>query len=379
MATNNPSRRRILNNTYDGTGAVVTTIKTEQLEFDPENPRFYRLNDASSETQVIDEMLDEEGVTDLMLSIGQKGYFEGEPLLVVSPSGAAPFIVVEGNRRLAAVKLLNGEIQPPNRRRKSIDRIREEAEEADFPTELPCLIYKERREVLRYLGYRHITGIKEWDALSKAKYLSELRNEFYNDYDLRAQMKALANDIGSRSDYVAQLLTALALYVKAENTKKFFGLPITAQDIEFSYLTTALNYSNICEWLGLEGKGDVEMENLKADNLKRAFSWFFSKNQDGHTVLGETRNLQDLASIVRSKRAVAVLESSKNLSEAYLYTDGPQKALETVLEQALEKVATVWRMLPETSAITSIHNELARQLSDEAKQVRTAIMNRLEE
>ncbi len=46
-----------------------------------------------------------------MLSIGQQGYFPGEPLLAVKSNGN--YIVVEGNRRLAAVKLLNGDLLPP--------------------------------------------------------------------------------------------------------------------------------------------------------------------------------------------------------------------------------------------------------------------------
>lgn len=356
----------------------VSFIKTKDLRFDPKNPRFYRLNDASKDSEVIEEMLDEEGVQDLMLSIGQKGYFEGEPLIVVSKTGAAPFIVVEGNRRLAAVKLLNQQLLPPKRRSTSIKQIRDEAEAQNFPVELPCLIYSDRKEVLRYLGYRHITGIKEWDSLSKAKYLSELREEFYKNLDLPKQMKALANDIGSRSDYVSQLLTALSLYITASE-KKFFNLPIREEDIEFSYITTALNYSSICVWLGLDSKGDVEMEGLKAENLKKAFSWFFAKDQDGFTVIGETRQLAEFASIVKSRDAIKVLERSKKLEEAYLYTDGPQKALETVLEQAVERVSTAWRMIPEITSLSKAHLSLVQTLFDESKQLRATVSNRYED
>lgn len=53
----------------------IEFIETQFLSFDPKNPRFYRLNDASSDDAVIEEMLDDESVHDLMLSIGQQGYF----------------------------------------------------------------------------------------------------------------------------------------------------------------------------------------------------------------------------------------------------------------------------------------------------------------
>lgn len=359
--------------------ATVRLIATCDLKFDPENPRFYRLNDASDVESVVDEMLDKEGAQNLMLSIGQKGYFAGEPLLVVSEDGNAPFTVVEGNRRLAAVKLLNGEISPPPRRRASVAQIRAEAVVQNFPTQLPCLVYTNRRDVLRYLGYRHITGIQEWDALSKARYLAELKETFYQDASKLEQLKSLANEIGSRSDYVAQLLTALNLYIRAETTQDFFGLPLDAKDVEFSYLTTALNYSSICEWLGLENKSDVDMPGLREENLKRAFGWFFAKDQLGRTVLGESRNLSELAAVVQNPEAVHVLLETNSLAEAYLYSDGPQQALENAMQTAIDRVNTVWRILPSANVVNSTHLEMAKKLAEQSRLVRTAIESKLEQ
>jgi hypothetical protein len=329
----------------------VESIDTNLIDFDPENPRFYRLNDAHSVSAVIEEMLDDESVQDLMLSIGQKGYFEGEPLLVTHESGR--YTVIEGNRRLAAVKLLNGQVLPPSNRKNSIANIKAEVI-VPPPNNLPCLVYENRRDVLRYLGYRHITGIKEWDSLSKAKYLAQLREEFYAELDERDQMRALSKDIGSRADYVAQLLTALNLYIKAEN-EKFFGLPIVANDVEFSLITTALYYSDIADWLGLESRKDISMPALKEDNLKRAFSWLFAKDQQGNTILGESRRLKELAAVVQSSEAIEILEETRRLSEAFLYTDGPMMALEKALDQVVKDVRVVWNMLPKTKPLTHDH------------------------
>jgi len=358
------------------TTQTVKLIKTTDLNFDPENPRFYRLNNNASIDTVIEEMLDDENVQDLMLSIGQKGYFEGEPLLVVEQCTGS-FIVVEGNRRLAAVKLLNGEIQPPSRRTTSIREIREGVATRP-PSELPCLVYRHRRDVLRYLGYRHITGIKEWDSLSKAKYLAELRDEFYADVALNDQLKGLAKDIGSRSDYVGQLLTALGLYINAEN-EKFFGLPIQARDVEFSYITTALNYKKICTWLGLKSRTDIEMSGLNLDNLKKAFGWMFSKDQLGKTILGESRNLDQLAAVVSNPSAISVLEETSRLNEAYLYTDSPEAALGEALSQASEKVKVVWNMLPKTKPLTAEHLARAEDLFDQARSIRSHLRDKIEE
>lgn len=353
----------------------VVMIDTQDIDFDPENPRFYRLNDAHSEDAVIEEMLDDEGAQDLMLSIGQKGYFPGEPLLVIQEASGR-YTVIEGNRRLAAVKLLNGQVLPPIRRRASITAIQAETIVAP-PTQLPCLIYTARREVLRYLGYRHITGIKEWDSLSKAKYLDQLRNEFYSELQEVDQLKSLAKDIGSRSDYVGKLLTALSLYIRAEE-HNFFDLPLEAKDIEFSYITTALGYRHIQNWLGLESPTDISMNNLVENNLKHAFAWMFVKDQQGKTILGESRKLDEMAAIVNSEDAINVLVETGRLSEAFLYTDGPQASLERALDEATKNVRVVWNMLPKINPITANHHTLSDNLFEEVRAIRSFIREKLE-
>lgn len=353
----------------------IQYIPTKDLVFDPQNPRFFRMNGALEDEAVIEEMLDDESVQDLIASIGQKGYFPGEPLLVVKKNNK--YVVVEGNRRLTAVKLLNGEALPPARRQKSIAILKKEAEQK-APTELPCIVYPERTEIMRYLGYRHITGIKEWDALSKAKYLQDIRETFYKDLDQHAQLKALAKDIGSRSDYVAKLLVALNLYTTAEDSK-FFELPMSARDVEFSYLTTAIGYSNIVNWLGLTGADDIEMHGMKKENLKKLFAWLFPKDQQGRTIIGESRNLAQLSEIVAQPEAVIALEESGNLAGAYLYSSGPQNALRLALDKAFEHVMTCWNMLPKTKQLHQDHLNIAESLLDNTRSIRNYLRDKLED
>jgi hypothetical protein len=130
--------------------------------------------------------------------------------------------------------------------------------------------------------------------------------------------------------------------------------------------------------LGLEGKADVQQVSLRVDNLKKAFSWMFAKDRQGHTILGESRNLKQLAAIVSSPEAIKALEKSGQLSEAYLYTDGPEKALERALEAALNKSKVVYSMLSETKS-TRAHVELMENLFETVKIVRTVIKSQQEE
>lgn len=347
----------------------IEPIDTSKLEFDPENPRFYRLNEkAGSDTAVIEEMLDDESVQDLMLSIGEQDYFPGEPLLVVKKGKS--YIVVEGNRRLAAVKLLNGQLRSPKKKEKSVQLILDEA--TYKPTKLPCLVYKNREDVLRYIGYRHITGVKEWDALSKAKYLKELSDTFYKKTPHDLLFKSLAKEIGSKPYYVGLLLTSLNLYEIAAG-ENFFDLPMSEKDVDFSYITTALGYKNITDWLGLEDRNDLEAENLNVGNLQRIFGWFFARDQQGETIIGESRRIKNLNKIVASDAALENLLKSKSIDEAFLYTNGQEEALEEALNLAESSLKVVWDMLLKTNDFTEKQESHANEISSIARKIKRHI------
>lgn len=135
-----------------------TKMPLDQLVFDPENPRLPgRLHHADDE-QVLDYLLEEGDLADLMISLGTQGYYDAEPLLVTRRKGGSNvYIVVEGNRRLAALKLLdNPDLATNTRKSNTVKKISNEAEY--HPKEISVQIYNDRKDILWYLGYRHITG-----------------------------------------------------------------------------------------------------------------------------------------------------------------------------------------------------------------------------
>lgn len=354
----------------------IQYIATNDLRFDPENPRFYRLEKVASNEEVINEMLSEEGVKDLMISIGQKGYFNGEPLIATDENGYIE--VIEGNRRLAAVKLLNGELAPPDHKARGVKIILEEATQSP-PKTLPTIIYPTRSESLKYLGYRHITGVKEWDALSKAKYLEKLIDEFYSDINEPAKLKKiLSKEIGSRPDYVGSLLRALHIYYKLK-TNQFYGLKIEDRDVEFSLLTTAINYRSIAEWMNIPAPHTADVDEINEENLIKLAGWMFKPTANGSTVLGESRNLKELSSIVESPEAVAELETSGDLDSAYLFSEGPGQALSNALNQAKKGLDLAWKMIPNLAESEPTQLELSDRLVTISKDVANALKGKLPE
>src|ERR1700709_512381 len=78
--------------------------KPEQdLRFDVRNPRLSEDEDVSQE-DLLKRLWRDFAVDELALSIAANGFFPHEPLFAAEEEGE--LIVVEGNRRLAAVRLL---------------------------------------------------------------------------------------------------------------------------------------------------------------------------------------------------------------------------------------------------------------------------------
>lgn len=343
-------------------------LAISSLSFDRNNPRFPTLVAQGPVDDLMQRFVRDERLLEIVESIGNHGFFPGEPLLVVS-QGDDHYRVVEGNRRLAALKLLAGELDSPSGR----TSIEEAVKAAAYrPKNVPCLIFDDENEILRYLGFRHITGIKAWSALQKARY-AELMYERYKALPEDEGLRMLARETGSRRDTVGQMLTALKLYDRAE-AKNFFGLPIVPDQIEFSVLGTALSYSTLLQFLGLESRNDIKMDGLKERTLKDLFDWLFVVEGRAKPIVTESRNLRKLAAVVSSNAAIKELRVSGNLDQAYELSGGPEAALADGLRTALRRLEAAQALVPKVPEISDEHVELAEGLADAAAAVQDVVL-----
>ena len=145
----------------------------------------------------------------------------------------------------------------------------------------------------------------------------------------------LAKMIGSRADYVSKLHTALKLYEKA-NDNAYYGADIKEEDISFSWLTTALGYSGIMNFIGLSSMPlTTTLEGLNEENYKKIFTWMFFP---GKTVIKESRQISELAKITESVVALERLENGSSIDEALLYTSAPSEAFIEMLKKAKQQL-----------------------------------------
>ena len=82
-------------------------IDIGELNLDPKNPRLtdFGLARNATQDQIIEALWSKMAVDELALSIAENGFYKHEPLYAAREHGK--LFVIEGNRRLAAVKLLS--------------------------------------------------------------------------------------------------------------------------------------------------------------------------------------------------------------------------------------------------------------------------------
>jgi hypothetical protein len=316
-------------------------VQLDNLRFDPENPRLPPTVDGTDEGAVLTWMLSDSSLSELMGSIASHGYFPGDPLLV-SPwveSGEEPdfgdgveYKVVEGNRRLGALKLLSGRAEAP-RRRSTVEELVAIAASQDLDPVAACLFPK-RDAILDYLGYRHITGIKEWDPLEKARYLRQLR--------VRASEIAgppsnteLARTIGSKGPYVGRLLAGLEALERLSGKPGLVESDLDIDDVPFSLLTTAFNHDGIVnDLLKLDRADDPDLKGVDEAGLEKLGEWLFVPRDKGKTALEDSRNMGLLSSIVGSPKAVEAFDRGMPIKEAALLAHRPDEVLMAALDEA---------------------------------------------
>jgi hypothetical protein len=132
--------------------------------------------------------------------------------------------------------------------------------------------------------------------------------------------------IGSRADYVSKLHQALKLYNMA-NDEAYYGANITDGELSFSWITTAIGYSEISHYLNIT----EDMDQVNKENYKKLFIWMFDPQKK---VIGDSREISELARIISQESSLKKLETGSTIDEAILYTSVPSESFLEMLKYA---------------------------------------------
>lgn len=345
-------------------------IPLENLKTDSSNPRLPKSFHGKSDLEIINYLLLESSLVELMQAIGENDFFPGEQLLVVK-NAKGDFTVIEGNRRLTAVRLLNA----PELAEVQTKKVKKVFAQAKFkPKELPCLVFNDRSEIIKYLGYRHITGIQTWKLLEKARYLYELKEELFPSDDLNDVSREIAKMIGSRMDYVRRLLVGFDLYKFIEDNG-FYKIPnLNDTTFHFNYIADSLNHANISRFLGVDFKEKLPTKKQKANHIEEWTHWFFEKNKQNQTRLkGTSGDLTKLNKILGDSKAFSKFREGYSLVKAYQLTDDLNILFYNSIQKSLDNLEQADAVVHRVNNFIDGSNEDLRSIMKLARKIKNTI------
>jgi hypothetical protein len=183
---------------------------------------------------------------------------------------------------------------------------------------VPVLHADSRDDIEAYLGFRHVTGIKEWAPAEKAAYIARLVDR---GMDYVQVMRA----IGSKTPTVRQNYIAYRIFVQLEGLE---DINISLVEQRFSLLSLALREQGVQAFLGVNIQADppearVPIPNDKLDNLRLFIVWVFGTDERD-PLFTDSREMGKFAKVLLSEIAVDYLTHARK----------------PTLEAAMEKAGT---------------------------------------
>lgn len=317
------------------TQSTIEFLQADTLHFDRSNPRLaeYGIDAGLDDDQILDILWDAMDVQELVQSISASGFFEHEALIVTTENGRD--VVIEGNRRLAAVKVLR---HPEIAAEKGWDVKKLPAaarKQLDF---LPA-IRASRRDSWRYLGFKHVNGPAKWGSYAKAVYIADVHRKY------KEPLADIAHQIGDRHRTVQRLFRGLMVLEQAERAKVFDREDRYNRHLSFSHLYTGLDYDGIASFLGVAAKEDelpnpVPKRNVEA--LGELCRWMYGSRKEKREPVVRSQNpdLRQLNAVVANREAVEALRAGAPLDKAFEISRPPQAVFESALLAAKRELTT---------------------------------------
>ena len=293
------------------------TVSLDDLLLDPNNPRFSELGEGYNEvpeSRFGDEKVQKNAfekmrnaafdVSELRDTIKTLGFLPMDRLVVrkVATSNGIKYVVIEGNRRVTALKWL---MQLHEVGKETFD----DAQLANL-TNLECLLLDDQvapaAASLILPGLRHVSGIKEWGPYQKAKAIYALRQT-----GMSPQEAAQSLGLSTRSAN-----NAYRCFLALEGMKNDEEFGEFVEPNMYSYFEEVFKKPTVKNWLEWS---DEQEAFIQKDKLNEFYSWVVppSPEDGGNHKLPQARSVRELADIITDDNALAVLRSSDgNLSRA---------------------------------------------------------------
>jgi hypothetical protein len=289
-------------------------VPVGDIRFDPDNPRLGGTAHRKNQDSIQSEL---EGpphyALDLVGSIAENGFLPYEPLIVRKEHGK--YVVIEGNRRLAAVHAIRSNPQKYGPELiNSLERI-------------PVLIFPPNtgggfsEEMLRYLGVKHLFGFRDWPPVSKAMFLDKRIGS-------KKDMVQVLKELNITRQEVSRYLVPYRLTRAAKQAFRKVNIE------DFWSLAESFGRKNIKAYIQLDvDRKTMRIRSFDSAKLRHLAQFLYGKKRR----VTDTRQLSALSRVLGSREAAMKLEKGATLDEAALYVESKQETI-AHLQKQVEKI-----------------------------------------
>lgn len=303
---------------------VIKTYSLSNLYLDPNNYRLINETDyvEVDEQAVKDSQIQKrtfrmlvgpknQNIRDLIESFKTNGYLPVDQIQVRQLEGGG-YLVVEGNRRVAALRYLKSEYD-----NKAIDLGRIDPK---IFSKLPVVLYQADDELhhLTVMALKHISGNKKWGEWNQARLLEDMHSKY------KLSENEICARIGITKVELRRSLRALSLVEQYRDSD--YGDQF--DESKFPMFREAVRSADLKDWLGWkESRNSHKAEHTEHREL--FFSWLSREPREsddddngyGHDYLEPALHKRDdvsqLAKMIRDDNALEQLKISRDINIAY--------------------------------------------------------------
>lgn len=312
-------------------------ISIDELKFDVNNPRLVgeHLRHDATDFLIIQKMAESADIAELIISIVENTFVDFEPIVVI-PDGDL-YRVLEGNRRLAAIKLINDENLAASLAQDLKLRISQPVSDSVLESiqNIPSIVVKQEADAQSYIGFKHINGPHKWTSFAKAKFVTKWFKE-------GSKIEVIAKKVGDKNQTVKDLISGMLVLEQAENEEIFDISDRTKRGVfGFSHLYTALNRKEYRDYLGLDKEwtetlSENPIKHSKIEHLENVMKYMYGSKKDNiDSVIGsQNPHLKQLGAVFKNPIATQMLIETNNLQTALEETEEKSAVFEKYLISA---------------------------------------------
>lgn len=351
-------------------GEPTANCPTSLLNFDYDNPRLTTGDELSTrdDKSIICALRDIAALDELIQSICTNRYLNLEPLIVLGEE-SGPFTVLEGNRRLAAIKL----IKDRNLARECKVSLPEDIRQDVIESIQKISVWRvaERTDAQAFIGFKHINGPHRWDAYAKARFVADW---YKKDKSSGLTIESIAGQLGDDNDTIRAYIGAILILEQAEKERLFdIKDRFNRGRFAFSHLYTALGRKEYQEFLGLSKGWNINpsehpIDQTKIPKLKEVLIYLYGSKQDNlqPKIKSQNPDLKFVGEVLVHPVALEKLRGGTELSIAYGEVREPGAVFSEALVQVSLRIDTTIGLLAKYDGSSSLL-EIAKEIHEKSE------------